>query len=100
MKKMMKILALILCVSIVLSALSIVATATEIVLPQDSAQTKPDTNEAEETEDVIPLFEVTDKRDANTKHFRMSDGTFKSATYPFDVHYKNENGEYEDINNS
>ena len=46
------------------------------------------------------MGEIVEKREANIKHFRMSDGSITAAVYPQDVHYKNENGEFVDINNS
>lgn len=45
------------------------------------------------------LYEITEKRDANTKHFAMSDGTIKACVYPETVHYKKD-GKYLDIDNT
>ena len=45
------------------------------------------------------LYELTEKRDANTKHFAMSDGTIKACVYPETVHYE-KNGKYLDIDNT
>lgn len=45
------------------------------------------------------LYEITEKRDANTKHFAMSDGTIKACIYPETVHYKKD-GKYLDIDNT
>lgn len=43
--------------------------------------------------------EVKAKKEANVKHFRMSDGTFTDASYDAPVHY-NEDGEWKDIDNT
>lgn len=43
--------------------------------------------------------EVKAKKEANVKHFRMSDGTFTAASYDAPVHY-NEDGEWKDIDNT
>ncbi len=42
--------------------------------------------------------ELKSKRDANVKHFKMSDGTFAAATYDMPVHYY-DGEEWQDINN-
>ena len=45
------------------------------------------------------VFEVTDKRTANTKTFHLSDGTYYVAQYVTDVHYMDENNVWQDIDN-
>ena len=45
------------------------------------------------------IFEVTDKRTANTKTFHLSDGTYYVAQYVTDVHYMDENNVWQDIDN-
>ncbi|MBO5321875.1 MAG: RICIN domain-containing protein, partial [Clostridia bacterium] len=73
-----------------------------------SAETSPNTNYFRNSDygDIIQseseaeiLYEITEKRDVNTKHFAMSDGTIKACVYPEDVHYKKD-GKYLDINNT
>ncbi len=49
-------------------------------------------------EDV--LEEESSLREETVKHFRMSDGSFVAVDYGYAVHYKDENGEYQDIDNS
>ena len=52
---------------------------------------------AEETEEEpaeVPCVqasaveELTEKRTVNTKHFRMSDGTYRAVSYAVPVHYE------------
>jgi hypothetical protein len=46
------------------------------------------------------VSEETDLREANTKHFRNADGSFVAAVYPQAVHYKDRNGEWQEIDNT
>lgn len=56
--------------------------------------------EQEESEPYV-LYEDTEKRDENTKHFRLSDGTYKAVSYSDPVHYrKNERSEWKEIDNT
>ena len=64
-------------------------------------------NESEECyipeENIIEpkiISEITDKRDENTKHFLMSDGTFIAAQYNMPVHYQNEEKQWVEYDNS
>ncbi len=44
--------------------------------------------------------EVENKRTEFEKHFLMSDGTFIAETYAAPIHYKDETGQFKDIDNS
>ena len=47
------------------------------------------------------LFEDVSKRDARTKHYRMSDGTYEAVIFNEDLHYYDEaEGKYCSIDNS
>ena len=46
------------------------------------------------------IGEITEKRETNMKHFRMSDGSICAAVYPYEVHYADGNGELSEIDNS
>ena len=46
---------------------------------------------------VYVLAEDTTKRNEFEKHYYCSDGTFVAVTYPEAVHYKDENGEWVDV---
>lgn len=54
----------------------------------------------EENLPVSIVGEVDSLREEDTKHFRMSDGTFMAVSYGMPVHYQDENGAWQDIDNS
>ena len=45
-------------------------------------------------------FEVEDMREENVKVFRLEDGSYISAVYPTSVHFEDESGEWENIDNT
>ena len=45
------------------------------------------------------MGEVESLRTEDTKHFRMSDGSFSAVSYGIPVHYQDEDGNWKDINN-
>ena len=45
------------------------------------------------------IYEVTELREENVKHFRLADGSYVAAQYNYPVHYTDENGEFIDIDN-
>ena len=50
------------------------------------------------TEDNI--IEITELREEDVKHFRLADGTYVAAQYKTAVHYLDDNGMWQDIDNS
>ena len=56
----------------------------------------------EETTDTPQreIYEDISKREINTKHFRLPDGSYVAAQYPYAVHYVAEDGSLVDINNA
>lgn len=50
--------------------------------------------------DVSVLGEVEELREEDTKHFRLSDGSFIAVSYGIPVHYEDEDGSWQDIDNS
>ncbi|MBQ3075370.1 MAG: hypothetical protein IJC26_04810, partial [Clostridia bacterium] len=66
--------------------------------PETETDTELQSND-DSTEPVV-LLELEELREPNKKTFRMSDGTFREAIYPYDVHYEDENGVLLDIDNS
>ena len=73
----------------------------ETLLPDDglsTTETSQNSGSLFEAEDV--LWEDTSLREAAVKHFRMADGSYIAVDYGYDVHYLNENGEYQEIDNS
>ena len=61
-------------------------------------------NQADEVviEDTLKkeIFEVVDRREETVKHFRTEDGSFTAVQYNVPVHEKDENGEWQDIDNT
>jgi len=53
--------------------------------------------ESVKTENV---FEVTELREESVKHFRLSDGTYVAAQYNTPVHYLDDDGKWQDIDNT
>lgn len=49
---------------------------------------------------VTVLGEVEELREEDTKHFRLSDGSFVAVSYGLPVHYEDEDGQWQDIDNS
>ncbi len=58
----------------------------------------PEASEEIETEKAV--FEVTDRREKTVKHFRTEDGSFTAVQYGIPVHEKDENGKWQDIDNT
>ncbi|HEX2939317.1 MAG TPA: DNRLRE domain-containing protein, partial [Ruminiclostridium sp.] len=46
------------------------------------------------------IGEETGKREINSKTFRLSDGTFEVAQYDYPIHYKDNSGSWQNIDNS
>ncbi len=80
--------------------LSIVLT-TAILLTQASVFAVPLTDSIEKipVSDVFVMAEDVSKRGEFEKHYLCSDGTFIVASYAEAIHYKNENGEWVDVDN-
>ena len=76
----------------------------------ETAENTPDneiiseTEETDETEEINKskksVFEVKDRREETVKHFRTEDGSFTAVQYGIPVHEKDENGEWQDIDNT
>ena len=45
------------------------------------------------------IYEVTELREENVKHFCLEDGSYVAAQYNYPVHYTDENGQLADIDN-
>ena len=75
------------------------AAVTEIEPIPETRVEKNESKSPETVSEPTVLNEVEDRRELNKKTFRMSDGTFREAVYPYDVHYE-ENGKLLDINNT
>ncbi len=68
-----------------------------------SEGTQEETDVGDDTQTVESekaVFEVTDRREETVKHFRTEDGSFTAVQYSIPVHEKDENGEWQDIDNT
>ncbi len=103
MRKECKLLAIVLSIAIIFTALPIIPAVAEPIT-QKSASSNVNTDigqtQSEISQEAYPLFEIIEKREADTKHFRMSDRSITAAVYPYDVHYQNSDGEFLDIDNT
>ncbi|MBQ7363870.1 MAG: hypothetical protein IJW48_05435, partial [Clostridia bacterium] len=61
-------------------------------------------NNAETEEDttnyISEVYEITELREESVKHFRREDGSFVAAQYTSPVHYMDDNGTWQDIDNT
>ena len=57
-------------------------------------------NPNEESPEPEIISEITEKREENIKHFKLSDGSFVVAQYNNPVHYQADSGEWIDIDNT
>ena len=104
-----KLLSLLLTVAIVLQLLPAAVFAEESITENDNATlVNPDELTAEEllalysSEPAAPaqiLFEEEGLREADVKHYRMSDGSFHAVQFEEPVHYQGEDGTWQEINN-
>ena len=82
----LKSLSVILAIFVTLLSLPLTAVAVSF------EQTPPSSEESSVTKKEI--IELKDMRDANTKYFRLEDGTYYAARYDSAVHFLDENGEH------
>ncbi len=92
-----KLLALTLCICMAISCIPITAYATGALPEVEINETA--TVDQGLTEPYI-IEEIESKRDANTKHFLLSDGSYMAAQYDIPVHFKDESGVWEQYDNS
>ena len=71
------------------------------VLPaEEEIKEETENSNKDEEDNTYVLSELVGERMSDAKKFRMSDGTFASVSYPVDVHYKDESGNFVEIDNS
>lgn len=85
--------------SIILSVLLIIEILPMSVFAQELNDTESIATGTEIEEEATIIGEIESERTENTKHFRLSDGSFIAATYPEPVHYMVD-GEWEEIDNT
>ena len=73
-----------------------------VSLPMYAFATGIDTEAEEITVDntTYVMRELAEKREANVKYYLLSDRTSRAVVYPYDVHYLDENGKWQDIDNT
>ena len=101
MKKFLRMTAIILCVCLFSQLFTVYVSADEVVpLSPETTQTDGSGYTDAPAEPAYIISEDVSKRTETEKHFRMSDGTYTAATYNYPVHYRDESGEWADIDNS
>lgn len=85
-------LAMILVIAMLIQMLPVQALATE---QEQTSQEAPAV-----TSDVSVLGEVEELREEDTKHFRLSDGSYIAVSYGVPVHHQGSEGQWMDIDNS
>ncbi|MBE6713203.1 MAG: DNRLRE domain-containing protein, partial [Ruminococcaceae bacterium] len=106
-KKIFRMTAVFLCLVILLQTLPLAVFAVETGAEAPAAAESSEQSLAptasipsEGTSEPTVLGEVEEMREPNQKTFRMSDGTYRRAIYPYDVHYEGDSGALLDIDNS
>ena len=97
-----KILSFIMTFLVLAISLPIYAFASAIDTKAENEETIEETiNSAQAiSNELYVLEEDVSLREENAKHFKLSDGTMKAVSYAQAVHYKDENGNWIDIDNS
>ena len=90
-----KFLCVVLSVAMLIVSLPMYAFAVD--LTDDETESVLSEQNTEASEQVI---ELTDKRSADTKQFKLSDGSYYIAQYTTDIHYLDESGVWQDIDNT
>lgn len=101
MSKSSKTLSYILILALLVTALPANIYASAAVSPSKGQSSAFDSsNHPQLNKNVGKIIgELTEKREANVKHFLKDDNTIEAAIYPYPVHYK-ENGQWKDMDNS
>lgn len=69
-------------------------------MDSDTTVSDSSVSENEENSTYTPeIYEVTELREENVKHFRLADGSYVAAQYNYPVHYTDESGQLADIDN-
>ena len=88
-KKILKILSFILAIVVTVTSLPMTAFAS--AMPEGTDE------EVNVTEREKAIIEMVDMRTATAKYFRLDDGSYYVAQYDSNVHYKDDNGDWQDI---
>ena len=93
-----KVLSLVLALVMVFQLFPVTALAEEGEGEEELPQLEETIIEESEEDAAVPVGEDESKREANIKQFRMSDGTWLAATYPYGIHYEKD-GTWIEIDN-
>ena len=96
-------LTVLLAVAILVAGLPMSVFAAEVNNSTNASATNTDLGTGIETVKNAEVYAVDEDialRNSNTKYIRMSDGSYYVAMYNNEVHYQNEDGEWEEIDNT
>lgn len=99
MKKYKSFQSIIAIFLVLVTVFSTVSVAAEPLSEVINTYNESSENSSSDAETVQFLEEDEEKRDENTKHFHMSDGTIQAAQYGVPVHFE-KNGEWVDYDNT
>ena len=85
-------------VALLIQALPLYGTAA--VLPPNLSGLASPAIPVESQEPAVPISEIESMRTADEKHFRASDGSFLAGSYGQIIHYQDENGDWQEIDNT
>ncbi|MGN0335846.1 MAG: DNRLRE domain-containing protein, partial [Lachnospiraceae bacterium] len=71
----------------------------EELMAEEQTETENTDSAIQDEESPQVLFEMEELREESTGQYRLSDGTILAAQYAMDVHYRNEEGDWEEIDN-
>ncbi len=72
----------------------------ELVENASSVDKNAESSDQEVADILTDSFEVTELREETVKHFRTEDGSYVAAQYDMPVHYLDDNGKWQDIDNT
>ena len=96
-----KLIVSVLCLTMVVQ-IPVQAGAVTPATGQQQEETAPPSiiEEITEEEEAYILYEIPEERETSVKHFRLSNGSYLAAQYDYPVHYQDENGQWQDYDNS
>ena len=94
-----RVLSFILTLLLIFYAIPATVFAEVLTVGTDETQVLTDTAENFDPEVAREIYEVEELREENAKHFRLEDGSYLAASYVDPVHYLDEDGKWQDIDN-
>ena len=96
-KQFFKFFAVIMSIAILITSLPLTAFSFDFSSETTESNVTSTEDAQEKEKDII---ELTEKRTADTKYFRLEDGSYYVAQYDTDVHYLDDNGTWKNIDNT